>query len=97
MSRKEIIDSVSEKLELPKTDVKRVYIAIFEELKAKLLKDNSVQLPDFGILKLKKSKATTARNPRTQEAVKVPARNRVSFKVTKSLKDKVRSMKVVKG
>ncbi len=96
MAKKDVITTVSEKLDMAKKDVTNVYNAIFDETKEELQNNQAATIPSFGTFRIKKSKATTARNPRTQEKVKVPARNRVTFKVAKSLKVEVRAMKLVK-
>jgi len=51
--------------------------------------DNSIQLAGFGSLSVKQRKATTGRNPRTGEEIKIPAKNVVKFSPAKKLKEAV--------
>jgi DNA-binding protein HU-beta len=47
--------------------------------------EGEVRLVGFGTFKVKNTKARTARNPRTGETVKVPAKKKVSFKASKGM------------
>ena len=48
-----------------------------------------VLIPELGAFVLKEQKARTGRNPKTGEAIQIPAKRVVKFKVAKSLKDAV--------
>ena len=51
--------------------------------------DNGIQLAGFGSLVVKQRKATTGRNPRTGEEIKIPAKKVVKFSPAKKLKEAV--------
>jgi integration host factor subunit beta len=53
---------------------------LFVGIKEILVDDSHIELRNFGIFKVKERKARKARNPRTGEAVIVPARRTVVFK-----------------
>lgn len=53
--------------------------ALYAAIREALAQGEDVRLPGVGVLKVKTSPARTARNPRTGEAVAVPARNHVRF------------------
>ncbi len=53
--------------------------AFYAAIREALAQGEDVRLPGVGVLKVKTSPARTARNPRTGEAVAVPARNHVRF------------------
>ena len=53
--------------------------ALYAAIREALAQGEEVRLPGVGVLKVKTSPARTARNPRTGEAVAVPARNHVRF------------------
>jgi DNA-binding protein HU-beta len=55
-----------------------------------LKKDGEVKLVGFGVFKVQKRKARTGRNPKTGEAVKIPARKVVKFVPGKELKEAVK-------
>ena len=56
-------------------------------------KGEPVKIPGLGILRLRKMKARMGRNPQTGEAIKIPARKKVGFTVSKSFKDAVLGVK----
>ncbi len=45
-----------------------------------------VRVPGFGILMVKKTAARTGRNPATGATIKIPAKKKVAFRVSKDLK-----------
>lgn len=62
-----------------------------EELAALAYKEakNGFTLPGLGKLELKHRKARMGRNPMTGEAIKIPAKKVVKFRVAKACKDSV--------
>ena len=54
-----------------------------------LLKNGKVTIPNFGRYNIKTSQERIARNPKTGELVKVPARKVVRFRVARKLKSAV--------
>lgn len=63
---------------------------IYEGIIATIIKavktEGQCKLPDFGIVKIAKSKARMGRNPATGEAIQIKARTRVKIRVAKALK-----------
>lgn len=49
-------------------------------------KDGQAKLPDFGIVKIVKTKARMGRNPATGEAIQIKAKTRVKIRVAKALR-----------
>jgi len=56
-----------------------------------LAKNDEVFLVGFGRFSVSKVEARDGRNPRTGEAIKIPACNKLKFKVGQKLKDAVNS------
>lgn len=54
-----------------------------------LKKGERIRIPGLGILEVKQTKARTGRNPQTGEAINIPAKKKVAFRVAKDLKDAV--------
>ena len=50
---------------------------------------DKVQVSGFGIFDVKKREARTGHNPRTKEAIQIPASTQPAFKASKTLKDLV--------
>ncbi len=98
MKKSEMVLAVSERTEIAKADVTAILDALaavaLEELKAGKDGDRII-IPDIVVLKKKRTKATpakTGRNPRTGEAVKIPAKKagwKVLARPAKVLKDAV--------
>ena len=54
-----------------------------------LSEGNEISLMGFGNFSISKVAARTGHNPRNGEAIEIPARNQVKFKVGQTLKDAV--------
>ena len=89
MNKTELVAVVAEKSGLTKKDAERAVSATFETITAQLMKGEKVQISGFGIFEVKKREARVGRNPRTKEAIEIPASNAPAFKPSKALKDTV--------
>ena len=89
MNKTELIASVAEKSGITKKDAERVINAALDTVTAELVKGGRVQLSGFGIFEVKAREARVGRNPRTKEAVEIPATKTPVFKASKVLKDTV--------
>ena len=89
MNKTELVAVVAEKSGITKKDAERVVSATFETITAQLMKGEKVQISGFGIFEVKKREARVGRNPRTKEAIEIPASNAPVFKPSKALKDTV--------
>ena len=89
MNKTELISVVAEKSGITKKDAERVVSATFETITAQLVKGQKVQISGFGIFEVKAREARVGRNPRTKEAIEIPASKAPAFKASKTLKDTV--------
>ena len=89
MNKTELVAAVAEKSGLTKKDAERVVSAAFETITAELVKGGKVQISGFGIFEVKEREARVGRNPRTKEAIQIPASKAPAFKASKTLKDTV--------
>ncbi len=89
MNKSELINSVAKKADLPKTKAQDALEAVIDSIKASLKSGKEVRLVGFGTFSVSNRAATTGRNPRTGEAIKIPASKRATFKAGKDLKDAV--------
>jgi len=87
LSKAQIVAAVAEKAELPKKQTAEIldYIA---ELAYKHAKD-TFTLPGIGKLVLNNRAARVGRNPKTGEAINIPAKRVVKFRVAKAAKDAI--------
>lgn len=89
MNKTELIASVAEKCGITKKDAERVINATLDSVTASLVAGDKVQLSGFGIFETKQREARIGRNPRTKEAIQIPASRQPVFKASKALKDAV--------
>ncbi len=87
MSKTAIIAHFAEKFDLKK----KVIASVFEELANLAYKEakNSFTLPAIGKLVLVNRQARMGRNPKTGEAISIPAKTVVKFRVAKACKEAV--------
>ena len=87
-TKKELIDSITKRTGVKKSDAELVLNATLAEIERSLLLAGlPVILHGFGTFDLKKREARTGRNPRTGEPVEIAASKTVTFKPAKALKD----------
>ena len=90
MNKASLVEKVQEVLGGTKADAERAVEALFDSVVSELKKGGEVSVAGFGIFSVKARAARTARNPRTGEAVNVPAMNVPKFRAAKALKDAVK-------
>ena len=93
MSKTAVIAHFAKKFDMKK----KVAVAFFEELANLAYKEakNSFTLPGIGKLVLVNRKARMGRNPKTGEAIQIPAKTVVKFRVAKACKEAVLPKKPV--
>ena len=89
MNRTELVAVVAEKTGLTKKDAERMVCATFDTIAESLVKGEKVQISGFGVFEAKEREARVGRNPRTLEAIQIPASRQPAFKASKTLKDAV--------
>ena len=89
MTKADLVDEIAERTGLTKKDVAETVDEFLSAVTRALEAGRHIEIRGFGTFKVKDRKARIARNPRTGEAVEVPARRVPVFKVSKELKDKV--------
>ena len=92
MKKSDIIGTVSEFLkvngeDLSKKKIELVYDAIINEFARILQSGEDVALNGIGILKVRERAAREARNPRTGEALHIPAQKAVVFRQSAVIKN----------
>ena len=89
MNKTELVAAVAEKAGMTKKDAERVVSATFETVTETIKKGEKVSVSGFGIFEVKTREARVGRNPRTKEAIQIPATRLPAFKASKALKDAV--------
>jgi len=89
MNKQELIDAVAGVTGASKAQTGETIDALLETVKKAVSKGDSVQLIGFGSFGSGKRAARTGRNPKTGEAINIPAAKTVKFTAGKAFKDVV--------
>ncbi|NLT14140.1 MAG: HU family DNA-binding protein [Clostridiales bacterium] len=89
MNKADLISKIAVNSGLSKKDSEKALAATIDAIVDSLKEGEKVQLVGFGIFDVKERAARTGRNPKTKEAIKIPASRTPQFKAGKALKDAV--------
>ena len=89
MNKNDLVKSVAVATDMSSSDAARAVDSVFESITNSLKAGDEVRLVGFGSFSVAQRKATTGRNPRTGEAINIPASNQPKFKAGKALKESV--------
>ena len=89
MTKTELINVVAEKTGFSKKDSDKAVAAVIDAISETLAGGDKVQLVGFGTFEVRERGERTGRNPRTKEAIVIPASKQPVFKAGKSFKDVV--------
>ena len=89
MNKAELINKIAENSGLSKKDSEKALTATIDAVTEALQGGDKVQLVGFGIFDVKERAARTGRNPKTKEAIQIPASRTPQFKAGKAFKDAV--------
>jgi len=92
VTKKDIVRTIAEQIELPQLRTKELVQKTFDALIDALVREGRVELRNFGVFQIKKREARMARNPRTGERVPVQAKSVVTFKPGKEMEARVRQL-----
>ena len=87
-TKKDLALFVSKDIACKKSLSARMVDSIFKAMRESLIRGDRIEIRGFGVFQVKKTKPKpAARNPRTGEIIKVPARRKTHFKPGKLLKE----------
>lgn len=89
MKKKELISAISERAGITKTEAETALTAVFGSITDLLAKGDSIIIPNFATLSVKKRAARAGRNPSTGATINIPATNVVNFRVGSKLKETI--------
>lgn len=89
MNKAELINTVAQKTDLPKTLISKIIDTVIETIEDAVARGESVTLVGFGTFSLIERKERRGRNPRTGETMVIPARKDVKFKAGKRFKERL--------
>ena len=89
MTKKELVKKIAEEQVISQKQATAIVDGVFDSIVAAVAAGEKVSIPGFGTFESKTRAARTGRNPRTKEAVEIPASTVPSFKAGKLFKEKV--------
>lgn len=89
MNKADIVNAVAERTGLSKKDADKAVAAFTDVVADSLKSGDKVVLVGFGTFEVKERSARIGRNPRTKEAIEIPASKAPVFKAGKGLKDAI--------
>lgn len=87
MTKQELINTLAAKTGASKADTLLFIGALEDTIRETLIQGGEVQLASTGKFKVRESAAKVGRNPKTGEAVQIPAKRKAVFVPAKALKD----------
>ena len=87
MNRNELVDAVSNKTDMKKSEASKAVDAIFDAIADALKGGDEVRLVGFGTFSVASRAASEGRNPRTGEKIQIAASKQAKFKPGKGLRD----------
>ncbi|HVS36589.1 MAG TPA: HU family DNA-binding protein [Gemmataceae bacterium] len=97
MTKKDLATAISEELGITSLMALQAVQRVFDGITETLVEHGRIELRNFGIFQVRKRKPRKARNPRTGENVKVPARLVVVFTPGREMKERVGRLTDVPG
>ena len=89
MNKTELVAAIAEQAEISKKDAEKALKAFTDVVAEELKKGEKIQLVGFGTFEVRAREERTGRNPRTKEAIVIPASKQPVFKAGKAFKDAV--------
>jgi len=87
MNKTETIQAIAKETGMTNTDAKMALEGIITVFANSFSKGEDIALTGFGNFKVVTRKARKGINPKTKETIKIPAKNAVTFKPSKNLKE----------
>ena len=89
LTKNDIVRTLAEKYELEIASTRRVVQGTLDMVLDALLKEDKVELRNFGVFEVIQRKGRIARNPKSRQEVFIPERKVVKFKPGKVMEDKI--------
>lgn len=87
MNKSELVAAIAEKAGITKAETEKVLETFMEQVEEALKNGDKIQLVGFGSFEVKERSERIGRNPKTKEAMVIPASRTPYFKAGKKLKD----------
>jgi integration host factor subunit beta len=89
MTKAELVDNVAERVDLTKKQTEVIVNILFNSITEALSQGDKVELRGFGSFRIRSRNPREGRNPKTGDAVHIPAKRVPFFKAGKGLREMV--------
>lgn len=90
MNRTDLVNAIAEEAKISKQDASNALKATLNAITGALAEGDKIALVGFGTFSVAEKAARTGFNPRTKQAIEIPARKTVKFKPGAELAEKVK-------
>jgi len=90
MTKADLVETIAKQVETTKAAAEKMLNTVFDTIVDVLKKGGDVKIPGFGKFLVQNKKARTSRNPKTGEAIQVPAKKAPKFRPAKELKESLK-------
>lgn len=87
MTKADLVEQVAKEAEMTKKDAEQLVEIIFDSITDSLNKGEKIELRGFGSFRVRERNSRMGRNPKTGDAVSIPAKRVAYFKPGKDLKE----------
>lgn len=89
ITKTDLANKLAETMEISKKDTTQAITMLVDIITDALYEGEQVRISDFGTFEIRERAARTGHNPKTGEAIEIPASKAVGFKAAKALKEAV--------
>jgi integration host factor subunit alpha len=89
MNKKDIVEAIYGRVGFSRRETAAIVDTALELIKKSLTHGEPVMISAFGKFSVREKKAHKGRNPKTGEAMTLPARKVITFKVSRVLKERI--------
>ena len=89
MNKTELVESIAEKMQVPKSEAQKHFEAFTEVVTDTLRSGDELRITGFGKFYVRERDARTGTNPQTKERINIPARKVPSFSAGAGLKEAI--------
>ena len=89
LTRKDLAKAINDKIGFSQRAAGELVDTVFDVLKKALLAEEAVKLVQFGTFNVRKKSPRKGRNPRTGAAMEISKRSMISFRPSKTVREKI--------
>jgi integration host factor subunit alpha len=89
MTKADIVNTLFEKVGLPKKEAQDIIEIILSSMKETFVEGESIKISGFGTFNVRKKSSRRGRNPKTGEEIEITPRRVVTFRPSNQLKEMI--------